>query len=75
MQGRRRRGQRGVCPSTFKSFHALCAPHVFVAPPPTFAQPKCSYFAIFSHLLVKNAKFPWLASLANFTLLIFSKRS
>ena len=72
-QGRRRRGgggSGGLCPRTFKSGGAqvgLC--------PSTFGQMKCSNFAISSFFNVKNAKFSWLASLANLTLFIFSELS
>ena len=58
-QGHRRRG--GVAAGA-------CAP-------PSFGQIKCSNFAISSIFKVKNANFSWLASLANLTLFIFSKRS
>ena len=71
VQGRRRRGgSGGLCPRTFKSGGAqvgLC--------PPTFGQIKCSNFAISSFFKVKNAKFSWLASLANLTLFVFSEIS
>ena len=43
--------------------------------PPTFGQTKWSNLVIFSFFVVKNAKFSGLASLANFTLLVFSKLS
>ena len=42
---------------------------------PTFGQTKYSNFDIFWYFVFKNAKFSWLASLADFTLLIFSKLS
>ena len=61
IQGRRRRGgSGGLCPPTFKSGGAQVG-----LSPPTFGQIKCSNFAISSFFKVKNAKFSWLASLAN----------
>ena len=47
----------------------------FEPPPPTFGQMKCSNFTNSSFFKLKNAKFSWLASLANLTLFIFSKLS
>ena len=73
-QGRRRRGggSGGMCPPppTFKSGGVQVG--FSPPPPPTFGQTKCSNFDIFSYFVAKNAKFSWLASLANFTLSIFS---
>ena len=40
---------------------------------PTFGEIKCLNFAICTYSVVKNAKKNWLASLANFNSLIFSK--
>ena len=64
-------GQRGLVPPHFQKWGGaqvgLC--------PPTFGQIKCSNFAISSFFKVRNAKFSWLASLANFTLFISSELS
>ena len=71
LQGRRRRGAAGACaPALSKVGGAQVG-----LSPPTFGQTKCSNLAIFSYFVVKNAKFSWLASLANFTLIIFWNRS
>ena len=64
-------GSGGLCPGTFKSGGA----QVGLCPPSTFGQIKCPNFAISSYFKVKNAKFSWLASLANLTLLLFSELS
>ena len=63
-------GSGGLCPRTFKSGGAQVG-----FSPPTFGQIKYSNFAISSFFKVKNAKFSWLASLANLTLFIFSELS
>ena len=74
IQGRRRRGggAAGACAPALSKVGG----HKWVcAPPPTFGQIKCPNFAISSYFKVKNAKFSWLASLANLTLLLFSELS
>ena len=70
-QGRRRRGAGGSASPLSK-----VGAQVGLCPPPTFGQSKCSNCTICSYFVVKNtifSKFSWLASLANFSKLIFSK--
>ena len=79
MQGRRRKGggAAGACvPPHFQKWGGGGGTSGFYPPPHTFGQTKCSNLAIISYFVVNlNAKYSWLASLANFTLLIFSNLS
>ena len=73
-QGRRRRGAGACAPPPPLSKGGVGHKWVLAPPPPPplppFGQTKCSNFAIFLFFVAKNAKFSWLASLANFTLSI-----
>ena len=63
------RGSGGMCPlPPFKRGAQVG----FNPPPSPFGHTKCSNFAIFSYFVAENAKFSWIALLANFTLSVFS---
>ena len=68
-QGCRRRGQPGHVPRTFKRGGDTSE---FVPPPPLLDR-QTALILQFPHILLLNAKFSWLALLANFTSLIFPK--
>ena len=68
-EGRGGGGSGGLCPRSFKSWV-----HKWVcAPPPPILDRSSVLISPLALFLVKNAKFSWLASIANLTLFIFSK--